>query len=213
MYRSLLRLHRSLTRVFPAALLSFFPHRYHKTGNLGFIGFSGAAAYNETLPYFEEACLFMADGGGRGKPVAVFLLGHWNKENAGCAPAMETQDVHAALVAAYPAGCGELKYMDGHDHCNQVENGRGLSPTAAPTAAAPADAENFGFLIGGHGMTGCGQYGLVLLDSTGGSVGMDYFELASDSAGDGAYGKILDCVSSSGNGLVGCTDLAMATWL
>ena len=63
-------------------------------------------------------------------------------------------------------------------------------------------------------MQGCGQYGFALLDSTGGSVGMHYFEEASDKKGDGAYQKILDCVTDEDNeqGVVGCTNLA-ATWL
>ena len=28
---------------------------YHKLGNVGFLGFSGAASFQDTKPYFEEA--------------------------------------------------------------------------------------------------------------------------------------------------------------
>ena len=61
-------------------------------------------------------------------------------------------------------------------------------------------------------MQGCGQYGFALVDSTGGSVDMHYFEEASDKHGDGAYETILDCVKGNGAGVVGCTDLA-SHWL
>ena len=85
----------------------------------------------------------------------------------------------------------------------------------APAAVDPsvgAAGENFGFLIGAHGMAGCGQYGFGLVDSTGGSVDVHYFEEANTKAGDGAYADILKCVQSDAQGVVGCTHLA-ASWL
>ena len=124
---------------------------YNKIGNLGFIGYSGATGFEETKPYFEEACAFMENE--QPAPDVIFLLGHWNQENAGCAVDMETQDVHHAIVTMPGCSGGDrLKYIDGHEHCNLLENGKGYNHTDSSVDQDDEDAakENWGFLIARH---------------------------------------------------------------
>eukprot|EP00438_Fugacium_kawagutii_P002884 Skav214392 [mRNA] locus=scaffold2495:13807:18878:+ [translate_table: standard] len=62
---------------------------YHKLGNVGFLGFSGAAGFSEMKPYFEEACDYFAQT----QPAVVFLLGHWNSGGMGCQTGMTVPEV------------------------------------------------------------------------------------------------------------------------
>ncbi|CAE8598400.1 unnamed protein product [Polarella glacialis] len=169
---------------------------YHKLGNIGFLGFSGAAEFNDTLPHFKEACQYFNES----KPATVFLLGHWNKDNDGARPGMSVPEVRTELLKLPEcAFLGDrLKYMDGHQHCNFVHDKDATGP--------------FGFMIGAHGMDddSCeAQAGFLFMDSTKGRVRLHYFETASESRGD-RFEEILACVTS--HGLAGCTQLA-DTWL
>jgi len=91
-----------------------------------------------------------------------------------------------------------LKYMDGHTHCNH----------AGGSWAAGGAAEEVGFMIGGHGMSGCSQYGFAVVDSTGGRLRLLYYE--ERSAGADAFEQILACVAASG--ISSCAHLA-SVWL
>eukprot|EP00440_Ansanella_granifera_P028054 gb/GFBE01030478.1/.p1 GENE.gb/GFBE01030478.1/~~gb/GFBE01030478.1/.p1 ORF type:complete len:465 (+),score=107.55 gb/GFBE01030478.1/:1-1395(+) len=169
---------------------------YHKLGNVGFLSFSGAAGFNDLKPHFQEACQYFEQS----KPAVVFLLGHWNGEGMGCGSGMATPELRGELLAL--PGCsalGErLKYMDGHEHCNYIQE-RGAEP--------------FGFMIGAHGMDDkCeAQFGFVYLDSTDGRVRLYYFEVASHSKGD-RFQALLSCVQANG-GLPGCVAGFAETWL
>lgn len=170
---------------------------YHKLGNLGFLGFTGAATFEENAPYFEQACNYFAET----KPAVVFVLGHWNAQGLGSRNDTTAPAVRETLLN-FP-GCApfgnRLKYMDGHEHCNYVQ------------AAMPGSP--IGFMIGAHGMDDdeCeAQYGFLYVDSTGGRVALHYFEVASESKGS-RFDEITECLRSRG-GLHACTSLA-ATWL
>ena len=141
---------------------------YHKLGNVGFLGYTGAATYEETVPHLHAACKYFAVS----KPEVIFLLGHWNTGGLGCGNSMSVPAVHEALLKI-PECSGlqsRLKYMDGHEHCNyiQAKNGK----------------DNYGFMIGGHGMADIGcrpQYGFAYLDTTQGRAKLYYFEVGGGS--------------------------------
>lgn len=168
---------------------------YHRLGNIGFVGYSGAADWASTQPHLENACEFFGHQTGL---QAIILLGHWDIPGMGCSVDMATPAVREAMSRM--PGCqkfGErLKYINGHEHCNFIQE---RSPTGEPR----------GFRIGGHGMTGdmCpkGEYGFMLFDSRRGRVRMYYFEIASGANGD-RFEQLLDCVSR--HGLRGCTHMA-----
>lgn len=168
---------------------------YHKLGNIGFLGFSGGASFEDMRLHFQEACHYFEES----KPAVVFLVGHWNTEGDGCQSHMAVPEVRSELLSM--PGCTtlgqRLKYLDGHKHCNYVQ---------------AHSSEPYGFMIGAHGMADAclPQFGFVFLDSTGGRVKLHYFEVHSLGKGD-RYQKILNCAKSRG-GLATCTDLA-ETWL
>lgn len=169
---------------------------YHKLGNIGFLGFSGASNFDEMRPHFQEACSYFDES----NPAAIFVLGHWNSDGMGCAHNMSVPVVRRELLSM--PGCtrfaGRLKYMDGHEHCNYVQ---------------ASGSEAYGFMIGAHGMDDAmcqPQYGFLFLDSTGGRVRLHYFEVDSDQKGD-RYDAIVNCVATKG-GLANCTEFA-DTWL
>ncbi|CAJ1385044.1 unnamed protein product [Effrenium voratum] len=168
---------------------------YHKLGNIGFLGFSGAALFSDMLPYFSEACDYFE----REQPAVVFLLGHWNSKGMGCGTGMSVPAVRKELLALTSCSTlgNRLKYMDGHEHCNYVQDNK---------------TEPVGFMIGAHGMddSACeAQYGFLYLDSTDARVRLYYFEVQSESGGD-KYDDLLKCVSTGG--LSACTSMAQK-WL
>ena len=166
---------------------------YHLIGNLGFIGYTGAATFEETRPYFEQACSFM----GRSKPRAVMLLGHWNHEGLGCGSGMAVPDVYDAMRRMPGCDIGDrLKYFDGHQHCNQKQDA--------------GQQEEVGFMIGGHGMRGCSQYGFGYLDSTGGKLRIWYFEERTVEKDN--YPAIVECLQASEGKADHCLHLA-TLWL
>jgi len=137
---------------------------YHKLGNVGFLVYTGAADFDETLPHLEAACAYFAEV----QPEVIFLLGHWNNEGLGCTKRMAVPEIHEALMQI--PGCSgfgrRLKYMDGHEHCNYIQ--------------AKDEHNNYGFMIGGHGMADamCApQYGFVYLDTTSDRIRLFYFEI------------------------------------
>ena len=174
---------------------SFF---FHMIGNLGFIGYNGGIPVTEQRPFFDTACDYM----GSAKPDAVFLIGHWNDASSGCVAGADVPEVHQLLLTL--PGCQELgvnlKFMDGHTHCNH------------PGGIRAQMAEPVGFMIGGHGMDGCSQYGFSLVDSLDGNLSVTYFEERNADADN--FEKILECVQT--NGASGCKDMGWpyaSTWL
>merc|ERR1712048_181086 len=82
-----------------------------------------------------------------------------------------------------------LKFFEGHKHCNQIIT------------------ENTGFMVGANGMSGCGDFGLPILDTRNGTETLWYFKLGSN------YGQrvnnwdeVLSCIESKG--FSACTQYA-----
>lgn len=172
---------------------SFF---FHTIGDLGFVGYAGAAPLQTLKPHLNEACAYF--GSVAPPPRAIFVLGHWNDVSSGCQSGADTPDVRALLDSIDGCrGLGDrLKFIDGHTHCNQIQQ-RG-------------EHEAVGFMVGGHGMSGCSQYGFAVVDSTDeASLRVLYFEERSTSRD--AFDAILACVQTSG--ISGCEHLAAAVWL
>ena len=87
-------------------------------GNAGFIGYSGAHSYEETMPYILEACAWAES---QSIDVLV-LLGHWNTASSGCDSDMTVSAVFESMKSE-PACAGvahKMKYFVGHSHCNMV---------------------------------------------------------------------------------------------
>lgn len=99
------------------ALANTFWH--HSIGNVGFVGFSGAYTYEDTLPHVRQAC---ASLGAQPDVRLLVLLGHWDVDNMGCKLSMDVP-AYFERVSALP-GCsgfaarGLLKFFMGHTHCN-----------------------------------------------------------------------------------------------
>merc|ERR1712050_796064 len=66
---------------------------YYTMGNVAFIGFSNSYEWNATEAHFAEACQWVENT----KPALVFLMGHWNGENAGCSGGMSTEDAYTRV--------------------------------------------------------------------------------------------------------------------
>lgn len=168
---------------------------YNTIGNVGFIGFSGAYNYETTgKVYFEEACEYFA---GRDDAKVVLLLGHWHKPDRG-SPDMSTPEVYANLMSldACKPVASRLRYVEGHQHCNQVME---------------ADV---GFMVGGNGMpdkSDCsGEFGFPIFDSTGATFNVYYFPFQSlginNSSAFDNFDAIYECVRQ--NGISGCYHMA-----
>jgi len=165
---------------------------YNKIGSIGFIGYSGGATLAESLPDFEEACSYMAGAG----VDHVILLGHWDGSGMGCAADMTVPAVFSKIQTLPGCNIGDrLKAFDGHTHCNHVQD----------TSSAGANSI---FMIGGHGMAGCSQYGFAYIESSGGQLRVYYFEERSATSDN--YAAILACVREKG--IANCKEHA-STWL
>ena len=128
---------------------------YHQVGNAGFILYSGFYSYNQTKPYFEEACAWADAAVGLD---VLILLGHWNDESDNCAPGMSVPAVHVRLGSEVP-GCmaleleGRIKHITGHTHCNnanQTQVGKGGAIVAG-----------FGMQVALDALDGCGTFGVL----------------------------------------------------
>jgi hypothetical protein len=169
---------------------------YSKVGNQGYLVFSGVYGFTEMKPHFAEFCTWLGTAG-----VAVaFIAGHFNVANAGCQPGMATSMVYDA-IRTYP-GCKELDakgllmFQEGHEHCNMV-----VDP-------------GVGFMVGGQGvgLYGCNyslwgydNFGIPVVDSTGGRVRVLYFPVA-DTLGVDNFDAIHECFRDKG--LSACAHLA-----
>lgn len=72
-------------------------------------------------------------------------------------------------------------YQDGHTHCNEVQTKN----------------EATGFMIGAHGMGGCSQFGFEIIDSTGGSLKLDYYEVNNNKGTDN-FAALMECSKNGG---------------
>mmetsp|Transcript_17275 Transcript_17275/g.60353 ORF Transcript_17275/g.60353 Transcript_17275/m.60353 type:complete len:232 (-) Transcript_17275:35-730(-) len=170
---------------------------YNMIGNVAFVGFAGAFPESVLAPHLDEACRWL--GSVAPRPNWVFVVGHWNTgggEFNPC-PHMDTPSVYRRLLAT--PGCKEfgtrLKYQDGHEHCNHVQER--VTPTG----------EAIGFMVGASGMGGCSQYGFEYLDSSGGELRVVYFELE-NASGTSRSDLVFDCIRE--HGLPSCTHLGSA---
>lgn len=173
-----------------AAINNFF--WYNQIGNVGLIGQSGAYTLGEAQPFMAEACAWLSHV--PGLQVAI-LFGHWDEGGLGATDQMAMPEWYTEM-AGLP-GCKELndrqllKYVMGHTHCNDPH---------------PHGQVGAGFRVAGQGMGGCGNFGMPVVDTTGGRVRFWYF----DTANDGLYNAVLSCVRQSG--WRQCTHLA-TLWL
>eukprot|EP01063_Lacrimia_lanifica_P014172 TRINITY_DN20813_c0_g1_i1.p1 TRINITY_DN20813_c0_g1~~TRINITY_DN20813_c0_g1_i1.p1 ORF type:complete len:522 (+),score=168.85 TRINITY_DN20813_c0_g1_i1:53-1618(+) len=168
---------------------------YNQIGNLGFIGFSGAYTYAETLPLLKEACAW---AGEEASIKVLLLVGHWDVKGMGATKEMDVPGLYDG-VKALP-GCAAfeakktLKFVMGHTHCN-VPHPHGHVDT--------------GFMVAGQGMEGCGNYGVPVVDSTAGRFRIHYFPVVARNGTD-TYDEVTSCVAAKG--WRGCLSMA-ETWL
>lgn len=159
---------------------------YTMMGNIAFISFSGAETWADSQANFEEACRW-AD---TEDPSLVVLLGHWDARNLGCEAGMAAPDVYRELLSM--PGCQRfgkrIKYFEGHNHCNEITN------------------PNTGFMFGSFGMSGCGQFGLPILDTRNGKALLYYFPLGNGGARYGPWDVVMGCIKSKG--FSACTQYA-----
>merc|ERR1711924_209241 len=126
------------------------------------------------------------------KPALLVLLGHWDADNLGCSSGMATPDAFSS-ISSLP-GCQSLassqriKYFEGHNHCNRITN------------------PNTGFMIGSFGMSGCGDFGLPIMDTRGSDAILWYFHLGSGGKRHSDFDTVLDCIKT--NGFSKCTQYA-----
>lgn len=145
----------------------------HVIGDIGLFGFSGAHSWKETEPHARAFCLHVGT-----QPVnAVAVLGHWNINNLGAMPEMETPAVWRKMKAMQGCAGKKVLYFDGHEHCNRVQDYDGDE--------TPANAA--GFMVGGTGMygNGCSELGFAVISSEPGAEGgpdvrVDHFVVARD---------------------------------
>ena len=173
---------------------------YNFIGDVAYIGVSGAFNESELAPHLDRACDWL--GTVQTDVKWVFLLGHWDQETSQegeqCdpCPGMSTPDVYQRLRKT--SGCqkygNRLKYMDGHTHCNYIQEVDKSVP----------NGETLGYMIGGSGMSGCGQFGFEYVDSTNGEMKIYYFELENENRSRSE--EILNCLESKG--VSNCTELA-----
>mmetsp|Transcript_10997 Transcript_10997/g.16760 ORF Transcript_10997/g.16760 Transcript_10997/m.16760 type:complete len:515 (-) Transcript_10997:175-1719(-) len=166
---------------------------YNQVGNVGFIGYSGAHTWEESEGYFTEACTWASSTPGIS---TLLLLGHWNSDGDGCDSEMTVPEVYksiASLPACEPVA-SKMRYMLGHKHCNMVME------------------EGAGFMVGGIGMSDyqCGgDFGIPVVDTTGGSFKVYYFPVQGAWPTDKVdnYNEVLSCITE--NGVSGCYHLAV----
>jgi hypothetical protein len=86
---------------------------YHKLGNVGFLGFSGAHSWGDQKSMFKEACSYFTSA----KVSYVLLEGHWIVPNYdGCKlPTPSAYASMATLPQCLPL-LTKIKYFNGHEH-------------------------------------------------------------------------------------------------
>jgi hypothetical protein len=164
---------------------------YHMIGNVAFVGFSGAQAYVDTVPYLEEACEWAARP--ENDPAAILLMGHWDKDGSGCEVEMTVPGLlsELALLPVCAPLIKKFRYFEGHTHCNQI-----MEP-------------DVGFMVGAMGMgpsIKCSDdFGIPVLDTTDDHFKLYYFPISKLNGYDN-YDVTLSCFQE--HGVSGCYHLA-----
>eukprot|EP00397_Hematodinium_sp_SG-2012_P036082 GEMP01038912.1.p1 GENE.GEMP01038912.1~~GEMP01038912.1.p1 ORF type:complete len:228 (+),score=38.00 GEMP01038912.1:964-1647(+) len=174
---------------------------YHQLGNIGLFGYDGANPFDETKPYFEEACRWF---GQQPKLDMIMMVTHWDVPNLGCEGGMDgTKIFH--IMSQMP-GCkkfldkNNFKFYTGHTHCNRPH---------------PHGNIGMGFQIAGQGMRetvceeGSYNYGFSVFDTTDNRLRSWFFWLA-DSSGADKFDVVYACIKEFG--WRGCTKFAKL-WL
>lgn len=149
-----------------------------KIGNLAFIGWSGAYDWDTYAQYFDQACQEFSND----ESISMlFLISHWDGVNLSCKWGMSAPDVLNKLrsdVGSCSSFKYRMKYIDGHDHRNTMYQ--------------------TGFKIGGMGMSGGGQTGVLYAKTDdAGEAWVYYIEFQNDWGGN-YYDAFLSCVKKSG---------------
>eukprot|EP00605_Chrysophyceae_sp_TOSAG23-4_P002897 GSChrysophyteH1.ASY1.ANO1.3192.1 assembled CDS len=170
---------------------------YHVVGNTGFISYSGAHTWESYEGEFEKACGYFDSQ--TIAPKIIMLAGHWNEGHLGCQEGMDVPSVYEKI--SHFDGCdqGNLRYVAGHVHCNQVI---GWAPEDTP---CPADAgQPVGFMFGGTGVRGkqCNTFGFGYFSTTDDRELVVSFTLAGDRAEKNAppdiFEEVMTCFETKG---------------
>eukprot|EP00928_Gymnodinium_smaydae_P090883 TRINITY_DN74599_c0_g1_i2.p1 TRINITY_DN74599_c0_g1~~TRINITY_DN74599_c0_g1_i2.p1 ORF type:complete len:520 (-),score=45.90 TRINITY_DN74599_c0_g1_i2:135-1478(-) len=165
---------------------------FQQLGNVGIVAQSGAFAYQSYDTFVADACQWLATT--PGIEVGV-LVGHWDNVFLGVQKDMDMPHFYDRVSqvpgCAKLASAGNLKYVMGHTHCNLPH---------------PHFHVDIGFMVAGQGMTGCGNFGMPVLDTTEGRTRFYYFDTSSEER----YKAVMDCVPV--HGWRACVHLA-EVWL
>lgn len=174
---------------------------FYKIGNIGIIGYSGVGDLERTLSDFKQACAYFADSP---PPAGIFILGHWNYANTGVSSGMDTPAIRSQVQKFKGCDIGDsLRYIDGHTHCNVVQERGESSP--------------IGFMSGARGMIDSGKclpmMGFTFVDSSRDNKLRVYHfhEHGAHAIGGKGHAAIKDCVTNTSS-LHACTHLA-ELWL
>jgi len=161
---------------------------WNKMGNLGFIGYSGAHPMRQVKPYLDQACQQFSND----NLAHIFLLGHWDAQNLGCQNSMAAPDVLRTMktMGSCRSLTDKMHFIDGHNHQNKIIG-------------------SDGFMIGGNGMSGSGQFGHMYVKSDdNGGVQIWYFEFKSKYSDN--WNSIIRCLRA--HDIDDCTHLATLWW-
>lgn len=94
-------------------------------------------------------------------PKYILLQSHWNAQGDGCEDDMTAPAVYKemSLLPECASIVPKMKYFMGHDHCNKITE------------------TDIGYMVGANGMSGCGEWGIPIVDTTSGSFKVYYFLL------------------------------------
>ena len=133
---------------------------FTQIGNIGVIGYSGAAHHHDIEPFFQTACAWMNRGDRASTVDWILVMGHWARDTKGASDKTMTPAMYQAAIADYGCPAHKTHHFEGHTHCNMVVDG--------------------GFIVGAFGKTNtdCSQFGIPYLDSTGGRLQVVYFPIS-----------------------------------
>lgn len=167
-------------------------------GNIGFVAFNGGNSLADTEHQFKKACKWVNESFARQEMQWVFVFSHWADFNCMAKEQMFSAAVRDHLVTL--DGCKEhenkIKWLEGHVHDNKIIR------------------EGVGFRTGGAGMGDLSgtNFGPLFIDSTGGSLKLQYFPIANETDnGTEHWNTLMSCVNEK-SGLHNCYHLSR-TWL
>eukprot|EP01065_Artemidia_motanka_P048451 TRINITY_DN779_c0_g1_i2.p2 TRINITY_DN779_c0_g1~~TRINITY_DN779_c0_g1_i2.p2 ORF type:complete len:482 (+),score=191.85 TRINITY_DN779_c0_g1_i2:64-1509(+) len=169
---------------------------YNQMGNIGMVGYSGAYGLSQTKSLMQEACTWLGKNHrsqGGDVDVAV-IVGHWDVGGLGASKDMAGPGFYDHMKVL--SGCdvyeknSTLKFFMGHTHCNVPH---------------PHGHVGAGFMVAGQGMSGCGNFGFPIIDTTENRFRVYHFEVYSKDGKD-TYAEKLACIKEKG--WRGCTAMA-----